>query len=159
MSSGYHIRNRDGERQRVAVSAFQGGSRKKPAFTVTCHAKAMIHGTMGGGSGKRASLLVYELKFLSRRGGTRIKEADVLFEFKKASETSLAPEVAVRAHFLTALVQTAHSAHPKTCGTSLFPILRFQGFPTSRALMPTEGVARRAASQTTQFRPAHIELD
>ncbi|KAL1864708.1 hypothetical protein Daus18300_007510 [Diaporthe australafricana] len=52
----------------------------------------MIHGAVAGNHGKSATLLVYELKFLSRRG-TRIKEADILFEFKKASDTSLGPQV------------------------------------------------------------------
>lgn len=75
------MRNRDGEIQRAAVSAFHGGFRKKPAFTVNCEAKAMIHGRMDPSSGKKATLLVYEFKFLSRRG-TRIKSANILFEFR-----------------------------------------------------------------------------
>lgn len=79
------MRNQNGEFQRAAVSAFHGGSRKKPAFTVSCDAKAIIHGRMGPTSAKQATLLVYEFKFLSWRAGTRIKEADILFEFQALS--------------------------------------------------------------------------
>lgn len=56
-------------------------SRRKPAFTVSCNAKAMIHGELGGPSSKKATLLVYELKFQSYRGA-RLREADISFEFK-----------------------------------------------------------------------------
>lgn len=84
--TGYHVRNKAGELQRAAISAFHGGSRKKPAFTVGCEAKAMIHGRMGPDSDRFATLLVYEFKFLSRRG-TRIKAADILFEFRARSRT------------------------------------------------------------------------
>ncbi|KAL4925443.1 uncharacterized protein BDV17DRAFT_283986 [Aspergillus undulatus] len=62
-------------------SCILGGPRKRPVFTVSCNAKAMIHGEMGGGSSKMATLLVYEFKFRSYRGA-RLKEADILFEFK-----------------------------------------------------------------------------
>lgn len=41
----------------------------------------MIHGEMGGKSSKKATLLVYEFMFRSYRGA-RLKEADILFEFK-----------------------------------------------------------------------------
>lgn len=44
----------------------------------------MVHGRMSPGSDKLATLLVYDLKFLSRRG-TRIKDADVLFEFRASA--------------------------------------------------------------------------
>ncbi|KAL4959119.1 uncharacterized protein BDV14DRAFT_185338 [Aspergillus stella-maris] len=77
----FRTRNRPGQRQRPTVSAFRGGSRKKPAFTTTCNAKAMIHGEMGGDSLKFATLLVYEFHFRSYKGA-RLKEADILFEFK-----------------------------------------------------------------------------
>ncbi|KAL4919525.1 hypothetical protein BDW62DRAFT_209733 [Aspergillus aurantiobrunneus] len=70
-----------GERQRPHVSIFQAGPRKKPAFTVSCNAKAMIHGSLGGSSSGMATLLVYEFKFRSYRGA-RLKEADISFEFK-----------------------------------------------------------------------------
>ncbi|KAL1881325.1 hypothetical protein Daus18300_001178 [Diaporthe australafricana] len=81
---GYHVRNKEGEIQRKAISSFHGGFRKKPAYTVSCEAKAMIHGRMSPDSDKAATLLVYEFKFLSRRG-TRIKSADILFEFRARS--------------------------------------------------------------------------
>lgn len=81
---GYHVRNKDGEIQRKAISSFHGGFRKKPAYTVSCEAMAMIHGRMSPASDKAATLLVYEFKFLSRRG-TRIKSADILFEFRAQS--------------------------------------------------------------------------
>ncbi|KAL4807719.1 hypothetical protein BDV18DRAFT_151634 [Aspergillus unguis] len=77
----FRTRNRPGERQRPHVSAFRAGPRKKPAFTVSCNAKAMIHGDMGGSSSKAATLLVYEFKFRSYRGA-RLKYADITFEFK-----------------------------------------------------------------------------
>lgn len=67
------------------MSAMSGGLRKKkPAFTVGCEARAMIHGRKSPDSDTLATLLVYDLKFLSRRG-TRIKNADVLFEFRSRS--------------------------------------------------------------------------
>lgn len=47
----------------------------------------MIHGRMGSSSDKLATLLVYEFKFLSWRG-TRIKAADILFEFHTRSKSS-----------------------------------------------------------------------
>ncbi|KAL4946324.1 hypothetical protein BDV06DRAFT_136371 [Aspergillus oleicola] len=80
----FRTRNRPGQRQRPTVSSFRGGPRKKPAFTTSCNAKAMIHGEMGGDSGKFATLLVYEFKFRSYKGA-RLKEADILFEFKPRS--------------------------------------------------------------------------
>lgn len=107
--TGYHVRNRPGERQRATVSAFQGGSGRKPAFTVSCKAKAIIHGFKDENYGKRATLLVYELKFLSGKG-IRIKEADILFEFKKGSESDHFPQVAVGTSFPTSV----HSHRPFT---------------------------------------------
>lgn len=77
----FRTRNLPGEHQRPHVSVFQAGPRKKPAFTVSCNAKAMIHGKLGGSSSKMATLLVYEFIFRSYRGA-RLKEADILFEFK-----------------------------------------------------------------------------
>ncbi|KAL9473841.1 hypothetical protein ACSS6W_008221 [Trichoderma asperelloides] len=89
---GFHVRNRPGQRQRKAVSAFRGGSKKRPAFTVSCNAKAIIHGEMGPSSEKHATLLVYEFKFNSYRGA-RIKEADVLFEFHAMKGRAGGPSV------------------------------------------------------------------
>ncbi|KAL7800187.1 hypothetical protein V8C37DRAFT_364384 [Trichoderma ceciliae] len=89
---GFHVRNRPGQRQRTAVSAFHGGSKKKPAFTVSCNAKAIIHGEMGPPSTKHATLLVYEFKFNSYRGA-RIKEADVLLEFHAKKGEAGGPSV------------------------------------------------------------------
>lgn len=79
----FRIRNRTpGQIQRSAVSAFQGGrDKRRPAFTVSCNALAMIHGQMGPHSPKQGTLLVYEFKFNSYRG-TRIKNADIVFEFR-----------------------------------------------------------------------------
>ncbi|KAL5003235.1 hypothetical protein BDV10DRAFT_201119 [Aspergillus recurvatus] len=83
----FRTRNKPGERQRPHVSAFRAGPRKRPAFTVSCNAKAMIHGEMGGKSLKKATLLVYEFMFRSYRGA-RLKEADILFEFKPRPGTT-----------------------------------------------------------------------
>ncbi|RDW78680.1 uncharacterized protein DSM5745_05532 [Aspergillus mulundensis] len=77
----FRTRNKQGQRQRPTVSSFRAGPRKKPAFTVSCNAKAMVHGEMGGFSSKMATLLIYEFQFRSYRGA-RLKEADILFEFK-----------------------------------------------------------------------------
>jgi hypothetical protein len=76
----FRTRNKPGQQQRSAVSAFQGGSKRKPAFSISCNAKAMIHGRMSPSSQKQATLLVYEFRFYSYRG-RRIKEADILFAF------------------------------------------------------------------------------
>lgn len=46
----------------------------------------MIHGRMSPSCAKLATLLVYELKFLSYRN-TRLKAADILFDFKTLSAT------------------------------------------------------------------------
>ncbi|KAL7905887.1 hypothetical protein GGI35DRAFT_459545 [Trichoderma velutinum] len=89
---GFHVRNRPGQRQRKAVSAFRGGSKRRPAFTVSCNARAIIHGEMGPSSDKHATLLVYEFKFNSYRGA-RIKEADVLFEFHAMKGQAGGPSV------------------------------------------------------------------
>lgn len=76
------MRNHPGQYQRPVVSSFHGGMYSwKPAFRVSCYAKAMIHGSMGGGSQKAATLLVYGFRFISHRGA-RIKAANISFEFK-----------------------------------------------------------------------------
>ena len=80
------------QRQRKAVSAFHGGSSKRPAFTVSCNAKAIIHGRMGPDSEKRGTLLAYEFKFNSYRGA-RIKEADILLEFHDEKGRAVGPSV------------------------------------------------------------------
>jgi hypothetical protein len=67
------------------VSVFSGRWRKKPLYTVSCNAKAMIHGYLQGGAGQRASLLVYEFKF-NAYNEARIKKADILFEFKSQAK-------------------------------------------------------------------------
>ncbi|KAL4890046.1 hypothetical protein BDV59DRAFT_195334 [Aspergillus ambiguus] len=77
----FRTRNRPGERQRPHVSVYQAGPRKKPAFTVSCNAKAMIHGKLRADSSKMATLLVYEFRFRSYKGA-RLKEADISFEFE-----------------------------------------------------------------------------
>lgn len=96
-NKGYHVRNKEGMIQRQTVSAMMGGAlrKKKPAFTVGCDARAMIHGRMSPDSDMLGTLLVYDLKFLSRHG-TRIKNADVLFEFRAGSNFpgALGPTVA-----------------------------------------------------------------
>ncbi|KAL7898251.1 hypothetical protein HDV63DRAFT_374766 [Trichoderma sp. SZMC 28014] len=89
---GFHVRNHPGQRQRKAVSAFRGGSEKRPAFTVSCNALAIIHGEMSSSSEKHATLLVYEFKFHSYKGA-RIKEADVLFEFHAMKGQAGGPSV------------------------------------------------------------------
>ncbi|UKZ78201.1 hypothetical protein TrVFT333_005936 [Trichoderma virens FT-333] len=89
---GFHVRNLPGQVQRTAVSAFHGGSKKKPAFTVSCNAKAIIHGEIGPSSKKRATFLVYEFKFNSYRG-SRIKQANILFEFKPMKGQEGGPSV------------------------------------------------------------------
>jgi len=80
-SGGYHVRNKPGEKQRPTVSGFGSGSRKRPAFHVSCTAKGIFHGTLDQISNKRATLLVYDFSFFSYRS-TRIKEANILFEFQ-----------------------------------------------------------------------------
>lgn len=81
------MRNRPGQYQRPVVSSFHGGVYSwKPAFRVSCCAKAMIHGSTGGGSQKAATLLVYEFRFISQRGA-RIKAANISFEFKADSKS------------------------------------------------------------------------
>jgi len=60
---------------------------------VSCNAKAIIHGEMGPPSKKQATLLVYEFKFYSYKG-TRIKEADILFEFHPKEGQPGGPSVA-----------------------------------------------------------------
>lgn len=59
---------------------FRSGSRKRPAFYVQCVARAIIHGTLTPESDQRATLLVYDFRFLSYRG-TRIKDATINFDF------------------------------------------------------------------------------
>jgi len=72
---------------------FSGGRKKRPAFSVGAVAKAIVHGTLDEASKKRATLLVYDFKFLSHRL-TRIKEANTYFEFQaKKGSTSLGPTV------------------------------------------------------------------
>lgn len=95
------------------MSVFHGGSKKKPAFTVSCNAKAMIHGHLKSGSGQRATLLVYEFKFNSYRG-TRIKEADVLFEFHSRNGRSAGPTVAaVRPNGIHKMEETTQNESSK----------------------------------------------
>lgn len=90
------MRNLPGQYQRPVVSSFHGGYSWKPAFRVSCCAKAMIHGLMGGRSQKAATLLVYEFKFITSRSETRIKAASISFEFKAdpKSEAATTPNVA-----------------------------------------------------------------
>ncbi|KPM35437.1 hypothetical protein AK830_g11140 [Neonectria ditissima] len=92
-SQEYRLRNKPGQKQREAVSGFVSGSRKKPAFAVSCTAKAIIHGTLDQVSRTRATLLIYDFCFFSYRS-TRIKEADIWFEFRpKKGSTSAGPTV------------------------------------------------------------------
>ncbi|KAI1121302.1 hypothetical protein F5Y10DRAFT_104218 [Nemania abortiva] len=112
-SGGYHVRNRPGEMQRKAVSVFHGGSSKKPAFTVCCNAKVMIHGYIKDGRGKRATLLVYEFKFNSYRGA-RIKTADVMFKFHPTGGRSVGPSVvSVRPDGIHKMEETTQSESSK----------------------------------------------
>jgi hypothetical protein len=78
---GYHVRNKTGEKQRQAVSGFGVGSRKRPAFHISCTAKVIVHGTLTKDSNELATLLVYDFSFFSYRS-TRIKEAHIVFEFQ-----------------------------------------------------------------------------
>ncbi|KAL7814958.1 hypothetical protein V8C44DRAFT_324937 [Trichoderma aethiopicum] len=88
----FHVRNRPGQVQRRLAFDSYGGSRKSPSFTITCEAKAIIHGKMGPRSAKRGTLLVYEFKFNSYRGA-RIKEADISFQFRAAKDGDRRPSV------------------------------------------------------------------
>ena len=76
------------------MSAFGLGSKKRPAFRISCTAKAIVHGTLDEISKKRATLLVYDFTFFSYRS-TRIKEADISFTFepKKGSTGGGGPTV------------------------------------------------------------------
>ncbi|KAL7811071.1 hypothetical protein V8C26DRAFT_225650 [Trichoderma gracile] len=117
---GFHVRNLPGQLQRQRVSVRQGGSDKRHAFTATCNAKAIIHGEMGPLSDKHATLLVFEFKFNSYRG-TRIKEADVLFEFHAAEGQAGGPSVLqVRPYGRHQMEQTSqHEAHDQAQELSL----------------------------------------
>ncbi|KAL7928910.1 hypothetical protein V8C35DRAFT_316830 [Trichoderma chlorosporum] len=109
----FHVRNRPGQRQRTAVSVFHGGSKKRPAFTVSCNAKAIIHGEMSPSSEMHATLLVYEFKFNSYRGA-RIKEADILFEFHALKGQAGGPSVRqVAPHGLHKMQETLQSESSK----------------------------------------------
>lgn len=109
----YHVRQQPGKPARTAVSAFHGGSKRKPAFTASCNAKAMIHGNMGLPSKKPATLLVYEFKFNSYRGA-RIKEADILFEFYPKEGQAGGPSVAqVRPRGLHKMEETEQTESEK----------------------------------------------
>lgn len=74
---------------------FLSGSRKRPAFYVQCVARAIIHGTHTPGSSKKATLLVYDFKFLSYRG-TRIKDASICFDFLPSGGQAAASGPSVR---------------------------------------------------------------
>ncbi|KAI8960597.1 hypothetical protein F5Y11DRAFT_349321 [Daldinia sp. FL1419] len=80
-SGGFHVRNTPGQKQRKEVSTFSSGSRKRPAFRVSCTAKTIIHGTLDDVHNKPATLLIYDFSFFSYRS-TRIKEANIHLEFK-----------------------------------------------------------------------------
>ncbi|KAJ4320187.1 hypothetical protein N0V84_005972 [Fusarium piperis] len=82
---GFHVRNTPGQKQRPAVSGFGYGSKKKPAFRVSCTARAIVHGTLDDMSKTKATLLIYDFSFFSYRK-TRIKNASICFEFEKAAE-------------------------------------------------------------------------
>ncbi|RSL51269.1 hypothetical protein CEP54_011476 [Fusarium duplospermum] len=82
---GFHVRNGLDRKQRPAVSSFGSGSKKKPAFWVSCTARAIVHGTLDDKSKTKATLLVYDFSFFSYRK-TRIKDATICFEFEKAAE-------------------------------------------------------------------------
>ncbi|RSM18558.1 hypothetical protein CDV31_002694 [Fusarium ambrosium] len=82
---GFHVRNGLGQEQRPSVSGFGSGSKKKPAFRVSCTARAIVHGTLDDKSKTKATLLVYDFSFFSYRK-TRIKDATICFEFEKATE-------------------------------------------------------------------------
>ncbi|KAK7422548.1 hypothetical protein QQX98_001571 [Neonectria punicea] len=89
----YRARNKLGQKQREAVSGFGSGSRKKPAFNVSCTAKAIIHGNLDQISNTPATLLVYDFSFFSYRS-TRIKDARISFEFQpKKDGTGVGPTV------------------------------------------------------------------
>lgn len=89
----FHVRNRPGQKQRVAVSGFGSSSKKKPAFHVSCAAKAIIHGLLGkDDANTRATLLVYDFSFFSYRS-TRIKEASISFEFHAGKSRGVGPTV------------------------------------------------------------------
>ncbi|KAL2838255.1 hypothetical protein BJY01DRAFT_237555 [Aspergillus pseudoustus] len=119
--------NRPGERQRAAVSVFQAGRQRKPAFTVSCNAKAMIHGKVRPDSSKSATLLVYEFKFRSYRG-TRLKEANILFEFKRLlGETSGIKVAKVRPDGVFKMEKSEQTEGIGTNAGINVPVLQFIG--------------------------------
>lgn len=76
----------------------------------------MIHGRMSPTSDKQATLLVYELKFFSRRG-VRLKTADILFEFRARSRApgAVGPSVVdVRPKGQTRMAETSESRAAKS---------------------------------------------
>ncbi|PTB75385.1 hypothetical protein M440DRAFT_1379605 [Trichoderma longibrachiatum ATCC 18648] len=109
----FHVRNLPGQLQRQRVSVRHGGLGKRHAFTAVCNAKAIVHGEMGPPSDKHATLLVFEFKFNSYRG-TRIKEADVLFEFQAAQGQAGGPSVLqVRPRGRHQMQQTSQQESPR----------------------------------------------
>lgn len=82
------------------ATEYYGGRKKRPAYNVGAEAKAIVHGTLDKTSRTRATLLVYDFKFLSHRA-TRIKDASISFEFQaKKGSTSLGPTVSAVAPYL-----------------------------------------------------------
>lgn len=90
------MRGKPGVKQRKEISTFGSGSRKKPAFRVSCVAKVIVHGTLDDVSNTRATLLVYDFSFFSYRS-TRIKAASILFEFKANQGSNAGGGPAVKA--------------------------------------------------------------
>ncbi|RSM00406.1 hypothetical protein CEP52_009156 [Fusarium oligoseptatum] len=73
---GFHVRNALGQKQRPAVSGFGSGSNKKPAFRVSCTARAIVHGTLDDKSKTKATLLVYDF-FAAENRGSQFKGPQV----------------------------------------------------------------------------------
>ena len=140
---GFHLRNKPGQKQREAVSAYASGSRKKPAFRVGCDAVAIIHGTLDQTSKRRASLLIYDFSFFSYRSA-RIKEATISFQFLgKDGDSAGAPAVQKVAPFAShTMMQTTQNETLKVSG---------QGGISGGAVVTlnTSGTVEKSVEKTT----------
>ncbi|KAJ2902816.1 hypothetical protein MKZ38_000097 [Zalerion maritima] len=115
-SGGYHTRNKPGQKQRAVVT--DRGRARKAAFNVSCTAKAIIHGRMDEYSGKPATLLVYDFVFLSYKSSTRIKSADITFEFLPAEGQTDGPSVKEVAPYGNTVVMETTETQTVTMGGS-----------------------------------------
>lgn len=109
---GFHVRNQPGQKQRPTVSSFRGGSSTRPKYSVNCLARAIIHGTLDPKSHAPATLLIYDLSFLSYHS-TRLKDAQIFFEFKDDKGNGM-PEVYKIAPYMKHTTMASNEVHHRT---------------------------------------------